>query len=713
MASLRRSDAVQPPIAVAARYTVELIRIVRALQARVRETLGDFYMLLALQQREDGIDQNFIDRLKRKLDELKKLDPKGYANLAGNVGEQVNAANAREFNRIFADENALRKITKGNFKAQVGLDLKQGAPKLAQHIDSFRRKNVQLITSVQTDMLDQVADVVGEAFDAGTRVEVLKKRIQERFDVTDSRAALIARDQVLKLNANITQQRQQDAGVTKYKWSTSRDERVRGNPAGKYPDTTDNHFRLEGTVHSWDEPPIVDTATGRTAHPGEDYQCRCVAIPIFDIDEPTVETPVQAPAPEQAPEPIVKKLTPLQEETLGHIKAGLKVGEMPVRPGRTVNQTLDDRYAAGHALERKGLVERIRGNTREETRFVVLPQPEPIVKPKRVRKPRPKRVAPQPVLLPTPVEPELVAVPIRETFPQQRVQGLPVSPIEKRPGLTALEYTHEGLPKPIARAYGEAGPVYSDEQRKAVAKHFEPLRMLAHGKGDKATQEQARTRLRELLAEDGFGAKQLLESSNELRVAKFAKPTLEAIHEWDGETQVAEHVAHNADAALAGWGDGGEPRPKELNALRAIIHEELHEVSPIAYSAYSEGPGVVLEEALTELSARKQIARLSGVARAHSLDPFGSQGFGSYEKERRAVLQAVGDALAAEGHLTATGEAAQEIVENHVHQATRILRSGNHPKIFTANAHIDAFADAVPSLSAKGKLQLSTALRHL
>lgn len=605
----------------------------------MRETLGEFYMLLALQQREDGIDQNFIDSLKRKLAELKKLDPKGYANLAGNVGEQVNAANAREFNRIFANENALRKITKGNFKAQVGLDLKQGAPKLAQRIDSFRRKNVQLITSVQTDMLDQVSDVVGEAFDAGTRVEILKKRIQERFDVSDSRAALIARDQVLKLNANITQQRQQDAGVTKYKWSTSRDERVRGNPAGKYPDTTDNHFRLEGTVHSWDEPPIVDTATGRTAHPGEDYQCRCVAIPIFDIDEPTVETPVEAPVQEQAPEPIVQ--------------------------------------------------------------------------PKRLRKPRPKRVAPQPVLLPTPPAPDLVDVPIRETFPQQRVQGLPVAPVEKRPGLPTLEYTHDGLPKPITRAYGEAGPVYNDEQRKAVAKHFEPLRMLAHGKGDKATQEQARTRLRELLAEDGFGAKQLLESSNELRVTKFAKPTLEAIHEWDGETQVAEHVAYNADAALGEWSDGGEPRPKELNALRAIIHEELHEVSPIAYSAYSEGPGVVLEEALTELSARKQIVRLSGAVRVHSLDPFGSQGFGSYEKERRAVLQAVGDALATEGHLTATGEAAQEIVENHVHQATRILRSGNHPKIFTANAHIDAFADAVPSLSAKGKLQLSTALRHL
>lgn len=284
ISSLRRSEAVQPPIAVAARYTIELLRIVRALQASVREALAEYYVTLTLEQRADGIDQEFIKSLQRKLDALKEKSPHAHDDLVQGIGAQVNAANAREFNRIFTDQNAIAKLTKTNFKAQVGIDLKHGSPELAHHIDTFRRANVQLITSVQNDMLDQVSDVVGEAFDAGTRVEVLKRRVQERFDVSESRAALIARDQTLKLNANITQQRQQDAGVTRYKWSTSRDERVRGNPSGKYPDTTDNHFRLEGTVQSWDKPPVVDTATGRTAHPGEDYQCRCVAIPIFDID---------------------------------------------------------------------------------------------------------------------------------------------------------------------------------------------------------------------------------------------------------------------------------------------------------------------------------------------------------------------------------------------------------------------------------------------
>jgi SPP1 gp7 family putative phage head morphogenesis protein len=59
--------------------------------------------------------------------------------------------------------------------------------------------------------------------------------------------------------------------VTQYRWSTGRDERVR-----------ESHRDLEESVHSWDDPPVVDDKTGRRAHPGQDYQCRCVPIPMVD-----------------------------------------------------------------------------------------------------------------------------------------------------------------------------------------------------------------------------------------------------------------------------------------------------------------------------------------------------------------------------------------------------------------------------------------------
>ena len=82
------------------------------------------------------------------------------------------------------------------------------------------------------------------------------------------RHGLLARDQVLKLNAGINQPRQRQVGVREYDWWTSGDERVR-----------ERHVELHRTRQRWDAPPEV--APGRFEHPGGDYQCRCTASPVL------------------------------------------------------------------------------------------------------------------------------------------------------------------------------------------------------------------------------------------------------------------------------------------------------------------------------------------------------------------------------------------------------------------------------------------------
>ena len=148
-------------------------------------------------------------------------------------------------------------------------------PGVAQNLDTWRALNLDLIdsgvrgTGELRSVLGEVDRVVNEAFDAGLRVEVLAHNLATRFEVTDSRAALIARDQVLKLAGQINRSRQQGAGITHYRWTTSGDERVRPY-----------HWRLNGTRQSWDAPPEV-SEDGRREHPGGDYQCRCTAVPLF------------------------------------------------------------------------------------------------------------------------------------------------------------------------------------------------------------------------------------------------------------------------------------------------------------------------------------------------------------------------------------------------------------------------------------------------
>ena len=74
--------------------------------------------------------------------------------------------------------------------------------------------------------------------------------------------------------------RQQAAGVNEYTWSTSRDERVRPM-----------HAKLEGQRFAYDDPPET-TEDGETNNPGEDWQCRCIALPVIsllELEEPEAE----------------------------------------------------------------------------------------------------------------------------------------------------------------------------------------------------------------------------------------------------------------------------------------------------------------------------------------------------------------------------------------------------------------------------------------
>lgn len=132
----------------------------------------------------------------------------------------------------------------------------------------WQHRNLDLITSLSLDHVDKVREVLNEH--RGARVEQLARHIEETTDATASRARLLARDQTLKLNAEITQARHQAAGVTEYVWRSSRDERTR-----------QTHKDLDGTRQRYALPPVVDPRTGRRANPGDDYQCRCTADPVI------------------------------------------------------------------------------------------------------------------------------------------------------------------------------------------------------------------------------------------------------------------------------------------------------------------------------------------------------------------------------------------------------------------------------------------------
>ncbi len=180
-----------------------------------------------------------------------------------------------------------------------------GAGSLAR----FRQTNALLIESVPAELAADVGAALAEVDIRSLHVSDVGKILETRFGVTASRGEFWARDQTLKLYANVQEERQRAAGASRYEWGHSDDERVRGRPGGIWANNGSDHWVLGGTIQSWSAPPVTNAKTGGRAHPGHDPQCRCSAYPFFDGDEGEVAPP---DAPTESPEEEVDFLRGLR-----------------------------------------------------------------------------------------------------------------------------------------------------------------------------------------------------------------------------------------------------------------------------------------------------------------------------------------------------------------------------------------------------------------
>lgn len=168
----------------------------------------------------------------------------------------------------------LNQFNKNNINQQAkvrGIDPTQSEPWLNKFLEEKIADNVDYITNIEDDYLKQIEEIVRDGVKKGSTAKQIRKQLIERIGVTENRAQFLAVDQTGSILGQMTAQRHQQMGVEQFKWLTSKDERVR-----------DSHRELSGEVFSYDEPPEVN---GRVVLPGEDYRCRCVAIPIFDDEE--------------------------------------------------------------------------------------------------------------------------------------------------------------------------------------------------------------------------------------------------------------------------------------------------------------------------------------------------------------------------------------------------------------------------------------------
>ena len=190
---------------------------------------------------------------------LRERSDENIKSIIRSHGLAINTRNKQNFRRTF--------------KAVLGVDVFAAEPWIIEEVLAFTRENVSFIKSITDEHLSDVEQIVFRNVKAGKAPGIISSELRDTFHLTSNRARLIARDQTGKFHSRLTRLRYEGVGLKRYIWRTLGDVRVR-----------DDHEDLEGTIHSFKNPPITIKSgkrAGKRNNPGEDIQCRCYAEPIF------------------------------------------------------------------------------------------------------------------------------------------------------------------------------------------------------------------------------------------------------------------------------------------------------------------------------------------------------------------------------------------------------------------------------------------------
>lgn len=275
---LRRPPAWLHPRQIERSFAADLDRLAQEFVRQVRETIIPGLPAIETQARleqghADGVRADaWFDRVGPLLEALQIGSTARDATVsvgAIDVGQKTSNWNDKEWQKI------LRKT--------VGVGLLTAEPGLRDQLRLFVQTNANLITKLQADKIAEIQGVIERGFAQGLRHTEVAKEVMAKAQTTVKRARLIARDQISKLNGNLTHTRQVAAGIPHYIWQTAQDgERVRPT-----------HRVMQGKLARWDDatlyadvsdPTNWKSRSGLSAvelHPGEDILCRCFAEPFI------------------------------------------------------------------------------------------------------------------------------------------------------------------------------------------------------------------------------------------------------------------------------------------------------------------------------------------------------------------------------------------------------------------------------------------------
>lgn len=215
-------------------------------------------ILMAIQISE----ANFKAKLNRVIDRLKKTVP-----------AKINAEDL--FDRMLWRTEKKFKDSIKNITVAPEI-----TPEMRKRISAEYTTNMQLyITDFTEKETIELRQNIEKLMMSGKRYESIIGEIQRSYGVSQRKAKFLARQESNLMTTKYKQTRYESAGIDEYKWrcvnnpkDTHYGEHIPGNV--RY-----FHGLNDGKVFRWDTGAVVNE-NGERKNPGQDYNCRCIGVPI-------------------------------------------------------------------------------------------------------------------------------------------------------------------------------------------------------------------------------------------------------------------------------------------------------------------------------------------------------------------------------------------------------------------------------------------------
>ena len=174
---------------------------------------------------------------------------------------------------------AVKRISAGRMQYLVDKDIDKSLKSIGISVEMtqamqeairlrYLENQVRNIKSWAPEQVQRLRTMIQRASLSGYNRESLQRTIMDEYGVSEGKARFLARQETSLFMSELRRERYLDAGYEYYRWRCTMDERSRPM-----------HKALDGRVFMFGDPPITDERGNRN-EPGEDFNCRCVAIPL-------------------------------------------------------------------------------------------------------------------------------------------------------------------------------------------------------------------------------------------------------------------------------------------------------------------------------------------------------------------------------------------------------------------------------------------------